>query len=292
MNPSEIREAMDSYRPGSDDLNLPEMAPLAEALSADAALRGVFGRSQRLDRRIAATMRDVPVPAGLVERLLARLPAPAAIDRAELPQQETSSVAMPAIATALDNANTIAAADDPHAASPTAPPVAPRRFSRRAWSAAAVAACGLVAAAFAAFWRPHTPLSAANLVEECGDWSAQIWQQARWNPLPSAASGLTKYPLSPAIRVRALAWTDVSSIVGEDAVAYDISIGGHRAALFVIPSGDSVADPVPPVQPQSSTGGQMIGCWQAGGMVYVLVVEGDARAYQNLVRPSAQPPFA
>ena len=36
----------------------------------------------------------------------------------------------------------------------------------------------------------------------------------------------------------------------------------------------------------------MIGCWQSGGMVYVLVVEGDARAYESLVRPSARQPFA
>jgi hypothetical protein len=165
-----------------------------------------------------------------------------------------------------------------------------RRISRRTWSVAAVGACALVAATFFTFWRPHTPLSANDLIAQSGDWAARIWDRATWNALQTAI--MAKYPLSTAVRARALFWTDLSSIVGEDAIAYDISIGGHRAALFVISSSDPVANAAPPAQPQSSTGGQMIGCWQTGGMVYVLVVEGDARAYQNLIRPSVQRPFA
>ncbi len=44
-----------------------------------------------------------------------------------------------------------------------------------------------------------------------------------------------------------------------------------------------------PLNPQSSTGGVMIGCWQSQGMVYVLVVEGDERTYQRLLDTSPQP---
>ncbi len=293
---AEIGDAIESCRPGSDDLSLPEMAPLAEmlsadtALSADTVLHATFNRIQRLDRRIAAATRDVPVPAGLVERVLARLQVPSMNRDADRSEQLASTAAMPAIAPALAAAANVATADDKN--SPSAPPsLARRRFARRAWSLAAVGTCMLVAAAFVTFWRPHAPLSADSLIAGSGDWSAQVWNRAKWN-VPPAGNVLTKYPLSAAVRAQPLAWTDVSSIVGEDAVAYDVSIGGHRAALFVIPCGDPVADPAPPIRPQSSTGGQMIGCWQSGGMVYVLVVEGDARAYESLVRPSARQPFA
>lgn len=287
---AEIRDAIESCRPGSDDLSLPEMAQLAEALSADAGLRASFNRVQRLDRRIAAATRDVSVPGGLAERILARLQVPAANRDMVRSEQAASTDAMPAIATALGSVATVATADDKNLASSPSPPLA-RRFSRRAWSLAAIGACALIAAAFVTFWRPHAPLSADNLIAESGDWSAQVWNRAKWN-VPPAGTVLTKYPLSAAVRAQALAWTDVSSIVGEDAVAYNVSIGGHRAALFVIPCSEPVADPAAPVRPQSSTGGQMIGCWQSGGMVYVLVVEGDARAYESLVRPAPRQPFA
>jgi hypothetical protein len=287
MDAFEIRDAMESCRPGSDDLNLPEMSPLAEALAADPELRGTFSRIERLDRQITAATRDLPVPGGLAERILARLPVQAASDEASHQKQDADQAAIPAIATALDSAKVNAAADDPNAVSPLPLPLTRRRISRRAWSLAAVGTCALVAAAFFAVLRPQTPLSADDLIAQSGDWAAQIWDRATWSTIGSA-----KYPFSAAVRAQALAWTDVSSIVGKDAIAYDISIGGHRAVLFVIPSNDPVANSAPPAEPQSSTGGQMIGCWQTGGMVYVLVVEGDARAYQNLIRPSVQRPFA
>jgi hypothetical protein len=288
MKASEIRDAIESCRPRSDDLSLPEMVGLSETLSAEPALRATFDRIQRFDQKIAAATCDVPVPGGLAERVLARLPVQEASADPSHSEREAPDVAMPAVETAVGLAATLQAAADfaDVAVLPTLAPIR-RRISRRTSSLAAIGACALVAAALVAFWRPHTPLSANDLIAQSGDWAAQLWDRATW-----MANGSAKYPFSSAVRAQALAWTDVSSIVGEDAIAYDISIGGHRAALFVIPSSDFVANPAPPAQPQSSTGGQMIGCWQTGGMVYVLVVEGDARAYQNLIRPSVQRPFA
>ena len=138
---AEIRDAIESCRPGSDDLGLPEMAPLAQALSADAALRASFNRIQRLDRRIVAATRDVPVPAGLAERVLARLQGPSVDRDADCSEQVASTAAMPAITTALARATTVATADDMNSPSSPPPSLARRRFSRRAWSLAAVGAC-------------------------------------------------------------------------------------------------------------------------------------------------------
>jgi hypothetical protein len=73
MDQIDLREAMDACRPRSDDLRLPDLAPLAERLASDSASRRLFDRLQRLDRRISTTALDVSVPAGLAERILARV---------------------------------------------------------------------------------------------------------------------------------------------------------------------------------------------------------------------------
>lgn len=76
MNPRTALERLDAVRPGSDDLSGPEMAGLADALAGDAELRAEFDRRRGWDREIASAIRDVPVPDGLKDRLLARLAMP------------------------------------------------------------------------------------------------------------------------------------------------------------------------------------------------------------------------
>jgi hypothetical protein len=68
-----ILERLDAVRPGSNDLALPELAGAGDALRRDAELAGEFERRQEWDRRVAAAMHDVPVPAGLKTRLTSRL---------------------------------------------------------------------------------------------------------------------------------------------------------------------------------------------------------------------------
>ena len=60
-------------RPGSDDLSDPDLAAAAEHVESHADCRDEFLRRQNLDRQIGQVMRDVPVPAGLKERLLVGL---------------------------------------------------------------------------------------------------------------------------------------------------------------------------------------------------------------------------
>jgi hypothetical protein len=74
MDRPTLTERLDAVRPDSADLAEPEMAGLRDAL-ADPDLRADFGRREAWDRGLAAAMRDVPVPAGLRDRLLTRLAA-------------------------------------------------------------------------------------------------------------------------------------------------------------------------------------------------------------------------
>ena len=75
MNARSALERLDAVRPGSDDLSLPEMAGLGDALTNDPALAAEYRRRQAWDRAVAVSMHDVAVPEGAKERLLERLAA-------------------------------------------------------------------------------------------------------------------------------------------------------------------------------------------------------------------------
>ncbi len=70
-----ILEAIESCRPGSDDVADAGLAYLAAALAADPELDGLYQRTQQVDAVVAGCFRDVPVPEGLRQRLLDRLEA-------------------------------------------------------------------------------------------------------------------------------------------------------------------------------------------------------------------------
>jgi hypothetical protein len=76
MNVSrQIREQIDACRPGSDDLALPELAEVAAAVEQDGAVAAELARSQRFDQAVSVAMHELPLPAGLAERVLAALEA-------------------------------------------------------------------------------------------------------------------------------------------------------------------------------------------------------------------------
>jgi len=90
MNARSALERLDAVRPGSDDLSLPEMAGLGDALANDPALAAEHRRRQSWDRAVIASMHDVPVPAGAKERLLARLSAAAVAEPVETKPRKRS----------------------------------------------------------------------------------------------------------------------------------------------------------------------------------------------------------
>ena len=68
-----IVEAIDACRPGSNDLDAPEMNDLARRLKEDRRIAAAFESLQRWDVRVGNAVGDVPVPEGLQARILARL---------------------------------------------------------------------------------------------------------------------------------------------------------------------------------------------------------------------------
>jgi hypothetical protein len=75
MDCSTARLFLQLGRPGARDLDGPEAAALDEHLAACPTCHHFSLDQDRLDRRLGAAMRDVPVPAGLKEQVLLRLAA-------------------------------------------------------------------------------------------------------------------------------------------------------------------------------------------------------------------------
>src|SRR5688572_11232473 len=79
----ELLERIDACRPGSDDLHDPRLAPLADELAESPIKRDLYQRVQALDAVIGEAIDDVPLPAGLSERLLASLAVEPLVSAAE-----------------------------------------------------------------------------------------------------------------------------------------------------------------------------------------------------------------
>jgi hypothetical protein len=73
MDHRKLDEMIDACRPGSEDIGLPGLSPLADRIEGDPDLHDRYQRTQRLDARLVRAIDDVAVPAGLRERILARL---------------------------------------------------------------------------------------------------------------------------------------------------------------------------------------------------------------------------
>jgi hypothetical protein len=271
MDHRKLQEMIEACRSGSNDIGLPEMSPLSDRIDGDPELHDRYERTQRLDARLAQAIDDVEVPAGLRERILARLDA-------EAPPANGAAGASEVILAPVANlANGVAAA-----------PASRRRWLR---SIAAVAAGLLLLATGYAFWPRHSVLTYDRLLNLSSQWHQQLRANPIWQPL-APREAIRGFPLAEAIGPGARHWADVSSLVGQAACAYDLTVaGGRRATLFVIANDGQIAGSTPPLKPGSSTGGLMIGCWQSGAFVYVLVVEGDERAYRSLL-DDAGPPLA
>ncbi len=268
-------EAMESCRNGSDDLSDPQFADLAARLAEDPELRVQFQRLQAADGAIRAAFADVPIPAGLADRVSRRLAeaAPTAI----LESLAVPPVTVP-VATTLD--------------SPTPLRGPTTRFSRRrlllgftALSAAAV----LLAAVFVQTHPPRhdTP---DTVLDEAMDFFGMENQPG--GELVSLVSPPAEYPLGHDIdRSQAIRWRRVEKFLGGPAVAYDFDLRviGGRATLYVLDRNVPGLRPYPPDRPRSSTAGKSAAAWQAGNMLYVLVVEGDAGMYSRCLDHSRGP---
>ncbi|OHB68403.1 MAG: hypothetical protein A2V70_17175 [Planctomycetes bacterium RBG_13_63_9] len=263
-----ILEAIEACRPESDDVDDPALAYLAAELAADPRLKDLFGRLQRLDATLAASFCDVPIPEGLQQRLLDRLAAA----RAEL--------------AVSSEAEETPAAEPPRPAARVAD--TPRRGSRR-WMLATAGALSAAAALLVAVWiglfdsEDYTEQAVLDeAIQFFSDESDKPPEQGRLLEVQPPPSG---YPMSRAIaQVPGVRWRSIRAFRGRTGVAYDMSLGGTEATLYVV---------LPPVvglaarpgnDPGHRTAGSSASTWVEGGRMYVLVVRGDVPDYERFLR--------
>jgi hypothetical protein len=271
MNRQQIQQQIELCRPGSDDLHDPDLANLARAVHGDDAVRARYESVQKLDAAIRSAFHDVPVPADLEQRLLANVGASVRNSAAASPGAEHGEIP---------------------ATRPAQAPVSSGGMSRRQllrWAAitGSVAAALLVVGGVWAIVRallPEPPQSLDALIQIALRWTDESRLHS-WERDLTQAPLQAGYPLDSALRAPPQRWQRFV-VEGETVVAYDLSPPGQPlAAQFTLRT--TRPHSVPSVlssTPLSNTGGFCIGACQRDGVLYVLVIEGDASRYRQFVR--------
>lgn len=255
----QLLEAMESCRPDSDDLRDPNMADLARKIASSRDLRQHFERLQQADLAMKAAFQDVPVPEGLADRLLQRLAA--------------------------------ARAAEAQTTEPEAPTPAPKRISRRGLLVAAGAlstAAAVLVAILLGFKTPQSNSPSSILEDAAQYFAADSSQDGHWlaeTPAPEDGPFSRDVLQLPQIR-----WRSIDKFLGGAGVAYDLPPGpdGARATLYATRQTVTGLPAMPPATPAWDSGCSA-GAWQDGDTLYVLVVEGDTRAYQSYLNLSRGP---
>jgi hypothetical protein len=273
MTDQEIQQAIDACRPGSDDLQQPEMAALAETIRREPDVRRRYECSQQFDGLVRESFRDVPVPDGLADRLLAAI----------APSLDTTTV---------ESREPVARPPSEHHVRRAAEEAArwPRWKRRRIW---AVMAGSLTAAAalvgfllLAPYFSSSEPRPDDRLPGEIMAWSDAVVRQG-WNEDLPAAQVLR--PLDRAVRADPQRWCSIATTYDSQTVVYDVAPRGAEMALVFCMRcrvRDSMLPEMPPWNAFSATGGLTLGVWRRGDMVYVLVVRGGSRRYRELIEAS------
>jgi hypothetical protein len=260
-----IKEAIDACRPGTDDASLPEMSVLADSLRKDEQVRGWYDRTQRSDVAIGSAFRDILVPEGLADRLVAGVKR----EGGDLAQESSSFI---------DEA--VREQSELNAAAGVAVP----DKRRRPWKGMGICVAAVVAVVLVVFLL--VPSGRRDITEglpgEVNAWIDEVAQSNDWN------SDFEEAPvqLYPAIRAAPHRWRVAATRYDSQATVYDVSRpGGASAYLFCLRTKGGGLPNVPPWNPQWTTGGVAIGAWQGTGIVYVLAVKGGKEQYQSYIGP-------
>lgn len=275
MSARDLLTALDAHHPGESLADDPALVDVAQALSSDPGARRLRERIEYADRRIGTAMQAVDVPTGLAERLLAGLPVADC-------ESEPTAAAPPRTEPAASDTG-----PEPVRLAPAAR--SGSRWQRRAFLAGGVAAIAGAVMLAIHFWpKPAEPWSA----DEVLDAAIALYTRDVRSPGQPLAERPNDLPPSGELvslpRTTRWRWIE-DALAGSDAVAYEIELfpGGPRGTLYAfLPAAEVTGLPdVPPRVPATpTTQGVCAAAWQERGAVYVLVVEGGSREYQQFLR--------
>jgi hypothetical protein len=264
----QLRQQIDACRPGSDDLHLPELAELKAAVASSGEVAAELDRAQRFDQNVTSALYDVPVPAGLLDRLLVSAASP---------------VALAGVEQAIDEGPEAAPADAPQAATSVA------NGTRRTWlwRAASIALTAAAVIALGVFFSRGKPreVAAQQLAMDVSNWFDQAASGNQWAIGSAEQPG---FPLDQSVTRRPIARRSFLTPSGETAVVYELSAPGQsRALLFVVTprANYKVAQSPAGATLMGTTGGIKAAAWQRpAGKLYVLVLKGSDVSIEQFLR--------
>ena len=220
----------------------------------------LYERLQKLDATIAAVVQDVPVPSGLASRLATALAA--AVE--PLACAGAAGVGPGEVGGAL-------AASARRAAG---------RWSWRCWlpSVAGVAAAAVVLVAALVHQRANE-YSPSTVMERAVEmFNGELRQpESPWRETLAPRS----HPFSAAVRLAGeVRWRPIAGLLGTPGLAYQMRLNDVTAVLYVLNRPVAGLPSEPSLRPARSTANCSACAWQENGLMYVLVVQGDWRAYQ------------
>jgi hypothetical protein len=259
-----ICDALESCRPGSNDLYAPDLAEIAGQVAENPQWEEVYERIQNSDLKISAAFHDVEVPVGLEQRLVASLKLSQAEDAISAALKSDTDIETPSDAFATPSAKKY------------------RAVSRR-WL---ITACGILTVTAALFLVVFLGMNNGGgyteqtvLNEAIDIFNADL--HAAPGRLLVQAPAPREFPLSKAIwSFGGIRWRTVKNFIGCEGVAYDLPAQGGRATLYVVDRTISGLG-IQPVEKPSNTGGRCVAAWQEGGLLYVLVVQGNQKSYKE-----------
>jgi hypothetical protein len=259
-----IRQQLDACRPGSDDQR--DFVELNEWLAAAPENELLMKRYERLDEQVSAALQDLPVPQGLANRLKRSVASHQnAIESVPVSQTSEQHVVI-----------------SPEAKKPIGNR---RRLMLVMGGFVAVAAIAWLGM-FLSGWFQATPMSVVSAEEfgrEVLSWDASE-KALPWRSDESPS----EYPLTKSlVGVRDASWKPFANRFDANGIVYDLAPAGEDAAfLFVMHRNVTVTGLQGLDHPIYSTSGKCVSAFEENGLVYVLVVEGDAKRLRRFVRQS------
>lgn len=251
---------MDACRPGSDDLELPELRELKARLETDAECRRAFGQIQRLDSELRDQLAAVPVPHQLRQRVLSSLAVPMA----------TPDLASPPPRGRWGRTG-------------RTPRYPVRTLVTVAAGLAAMAACLLLAV-----WALTAPSTEALDPQQLAGWAVDRWQvdPAGWQSYDPARS-TSVYPVSRYVQTAPTRWQRLSTELDRRTVVFELPAAeASQIRLFVLRFAQRLPQlPTrPPEQPLVGSRGWRTAAWQELPHLYVLTIEGSTQDYFEVIR--------
>lgn len=206
------------------------------------------------DERISAVLHDVPIPEGIVGRLVERI---------------------------SDNNGTIATNSEG----------ASRGWfqSRRKilmGVGCAVAASLVFAVAAMSLSPSDSEVSTELLPQLAGAWLDQIAPGIDWR---HDAIDNTDYYITRAIQARAMGWQMWSNDQGQEGIVFRLQGPNRNDGYLLVLRGRGRELPDrPPMSPQFRTGGRIGAMWLEGDVVFALVMHGNVDDYRSMVAPNLQ----